>query len=75
MATTPNYGFDIVSPDDGSRMLIEWMQTTFGSDPTSTIMMLDKILHELSQKEGFKVVESVEQPTDLKLGDEWDKIL
>lgn len=76
MATTPNVGFDVLDPTDSSRLLIEFLQTHFGPDSTSTIMMLDQLIAELQQKEGFKVVESAEEPTDtLNIGDEWDKLL
>ena len=70
MAQTPNFGFYVVDTSDLSLDTLEVMKKTDGVDAESNIMKIDAIL-----KEFHLVVESANEPPDLKPGDEWDLLL
>ena len=75
MAETENLGMYVVPYDDRTANLIDWMQKLMGTADTSNMMILDRAIATLQDKKANCVVESAEEPTLLKTGDEWDRLL
>lgn len=69
MASTPNYGFNLVSSSDSDRSLMDWVQQLSGEDETSNMMRIDALLAELAeQASGNGVIIDSSEPAE---GEVW----
>lgn len=75
MAETPNYNLYLTPEDDTTTRLLDWIQKFLGPSADSNMMQIDALIAALEAAKANKVVESVDEPTGLAPGDEWDKVL
>lgn len=75
MATTPNLGLYVIQPSELMTNVLDWVNQMSSTDSASNMMVLDAVIAALQSGKSNKIVESVDEPSGLNAGDEWDQIL